>query len=192
MAASLPSRSLETATRIPLPSPMRPVRQQSSQAFEDRRDGQPEALSLTAAPGFQNDDPGMVPAFNMLGRGNRLHGKGFGIDAESRRSERRLGLCAPIQLHCSRGGQSLRRVAYLPDKTAEYKAIDRRRLLTENGLLSVDLESRFYAVLKGCSSGQALNPRRSKAREPKRPKATEVFKRAENMEMAFLRLVSIK
>src|SRR5260221_11157294 len=37
MAASLPSRSLETATRIPLPSPMRPVRRQSSQAFEDRR-----------------------------------------------------------------------------------------------------------------------------------------------------------
>jgi ATP-dependent DNA ligase len=38
----------------------------------------PEALSLSAA-GFHNDDLGMVPAFNMLGRGNRLHGKGFGI-----------------------------------------------------------------------------------------------------------------
>jgi hypothetical protein len=25
------------------------------------------------------DDLGMVPAFNMLGRGNRLHGKGFGM-----------------------------------------------------------------------------------------------------------------
>jgi len=53
----------------------------------------------------------MVPAFNMLGRGNRLHGKGFGMM------------------------QNLD------------KAIDRRRLLTENGLFSVDLESRFYAVL---------------------------------------------
>jgi hypothetical protein len=38
----------------------------------------------------------------------------------------------------------------LPDKTAEYIAIDRRRLRTENGLSSIDLESRFYAVLKGC------------------------------------------
>ncbi len=80
----------------------------------------------------------------------------------------------------------------LPDKTAEYKAIDRRRLLTENRLPSVDLESRFYAVLKGCSSGLALNPRRSKSREPKRPKAAEVFEKAEIIEMAFLRLVGIK
>ncbi len=150
MAASLPSRSLETATRIPLPSPMRPVRQQSSQAFEDRRDGQPEALSLTAAPGFQNDDLGMVPAFNMLGRGNRLHGKGFGIDAESRRSERRLGLCAPMQPHCSSGWQkSSEGCPFFLTKQRSI-AIDRRRLRTENGLSSVDLESRFYAVLKGC------------------------------------------
>src|ERR1700740_3101663 len=74
MAASLPSRSLETATRIPLPSPMRPVRRQSSQAFEDRRDG-----VIKCCPGFHHDDLGMVPAFNMLGRGNRLHGKGFGM-----------------------------------------------------------------------------------------------------------------
>ena len=58
---------------------MRPVRRQSSQAFEDRRDGLPEALSLSAAPGFHQDDLGMVPAFNMLGRGNRLHGEGFGM-----------------------------------------------------------------------------------------------------------------
>jgi hypothetical protein len=29
----------------------------------------------------------------------------------------------------------------------EYKAVDRRRLLTENGLSSFNLESRFYAVL---------------------------------------------
>jgi hypothetical protein len=35
----------------------------------------------------------------------------------------------------------------LPDKTAEYKATCSRRRLTENGLSSVDLESRFYAVL---------------------------------------------
>ena len=70
---------------------MRPVRRQSSQAFEDRRDGLPEALSLSAAP-----------------------------------SEG-----CPI----------------LPEKTAEYKATYSRRRLTENGLSSVDLESRFYAVL---------------------------------------------
>ena len=120
---------------------MRPVRRQSSQAFEDRRDGLLEALSLSAAPGFHHDDLGMVPAFNMLGRGNRLHGKGFGMM------------------------QNLD------------KAIDRRRLLTENGLSSVDLESRFYAVLKGCAGGLALNPRRSKSREPKRPKAAKVFER---------------
>jgi len=35
--------------------------------------------SLSAAPGFHHDDLVMVPAFNMLGRGNRLHGKGFGM-----------------------------------------------------------------------------------------------------------------
>ncbi len=35
----------------------------------------------------------------------------------------------------------------LPDKTAEYKATYSRRRLTENGLSSFDLESRFYAVL---------------------------------------------
>jgi len=40
----------------------------------------------------------------------------------------------------------------LPDKTGEYIAIDRRRLRTENGLSFVDLEPRFYAVLKGCGS----------------------------------------
>src|ERR1700739_673246 len=66
------------------------------------------------------------------------------------------------------------------------------RLLTENGLPSADLESRFYAVLKGCLSGLALNPRRSKSREPKRPKAAKVFERAESIETAFLRLVGIK
>src|SRR5260370_32513039 len=54
----------------------------------------------------------------------------------------------------------------LPHKTAEYLAIDRRRLRTENGLSSADLEPRFYAVLKGCGSDLALNPRRSKSREP--------------------------
>src|SRR5260221_4560248 len=31
--------------------------------------------------------------------------------------------------------------------------------------------------LKSCSSGLALNPRRSKSREPKRPKAAKVFER---------------
>jgi hypothetical protein len=90
------------------------------------------------------------------------------------------------------GGRVFGGLPILPDKAAEYKAIDRRRLLTESGLASVDLESRFYAVLKGCSSGLALNPRRSKSREPKRPKAGKVFERAESIEMAFLRLVGIK
>jgi hypothetical protein len=57
----------------------RPVRRQSSQGFEDRRDRLPEALSFKCCPGFHLDDLGVVPAFNMLGRGNRLHGKGFGM-----------------------------------------------------------------------------------------------------------------
>jgi hypothetical protein len=189
MAASLPSRSLETATRIPLPSPMRPVRRQSSQAFEDRRDGLPEALSLSAAPGFHQDDLGMVPAFNMLGRGNRLHGKGFGMMQNLVDPSAGWGYALQCSPTVRAGGKVFGGLPILPDKTAEYKAIDTRRLLTENGLPSVDLESRFYAVLKGCSSGLALNPRRSKSREPKRPKGRE---RAESIEMAFLRLVGIK
>jgi hypothetical protein len=115
----------------------------------------------------------MVPAFNMLGRGNRLHGKGFGI---------MQNLVDPsadwsYALQCSptvrAGGKVFGGLPILPDKTGEYKAIDRRRLLTENELCSLDLESRFYAVLKGCSSGLALNPRRSKSREPKWPKAAK-------------------
>src|SRR5258708_37489141 len=43
--------------------------------------------------------------------------------------------------------------------------------------------------LKSCSSGLALNPRRSKSQEPKRPEAAKKFERAESIEMAFLRLV---
>src|ERR1700756_1264720 len=40
--------------------------------------------------------------------------------------------------------------------------------------LLFDLGSRFYAVLsKAASSGLASNPRRSKSREPKRPKGRE-------------------
>ena len=54
----------------------------------------------------------------------------------------------------------------LPEENNAIKATYCRRRLTENELCSVDLESRFYAVLKGCSSGLALNPRRSKSREP--------------------------
>ena len=46
--------------------------------------------------------------------------------------------------------------------------------MTKNVLFSFDLESRFYAVLsKAASSGLALNPRRSKSREAKRPKGRE-------------------
>jgi hypothetical protein len=46
--------------------------------------------------------------------------------------------------------------------------------LTKNVISSVDLESRFYAVLsKAASSGLASNPRRSKSREAKRPKGRE-------------------
>jgi hypothetical protein len=81
----------------------------------------------------------------------------------------------------------------LPEENNAIKAAYSRRLLTENGLSSVDLESRFYAVhSKAALSGLALNPRRSKSREPKRPKAAKVFERAESIEMAFLRLVGIK
>jgi hypothetical protein len=70
---------------------------------------------------------------------------------------------APLFARVAKSSEGL---PILPDKTAEYKATYRRRLLTENGLPSVNLESRFYAVLKGCLSGLALNPRRSKSREP--------------------------
>ena len=46
--------------------------------------------------------------------------------------------------------------------------------MTKNVLSSLDLESRFYAVLsKAASSGLASNPRRSKSREPQRPKGRE-------------------
>ena len=134
----------------------------------------------------------MVSAFNMLSRGNRLHGKGFGMMqnlVDPSAGWRYVLQCSPT---VRAGGKVFGGLPILPDKTAEHKAIDRRRLLTENGLPSVDLESRFYAVLKGCSSGLALNPRRSKSREPKRPKAAKVFERAESIEMAFLRLVGIK
>src|SRR5260370_39833581 len=48
------------------------------------------------------------------------------------------------------------------------------RPLTKNVLSSISLEARFYAVLsKAASSGLASNPRRSKSREPKRPKGRE-------------------
>jgi hypothetical protein len=45
------------------------------------------------------------------------------------------------------GGKVFGGLPILPDKTAEYKATYSRRRLTENRLYSVDLESRFYAVL---------------------------------------------
>ncbi len=45
------------------------------------------------------------------------------------------------------GGKVFGGLPILPDKTAEYKATYSRRRLTENELCSVDLESRFYAVL---------------------------------------------
>src|SRR5258708_3065127 len=115
----------------------------------------------------------MVPAFNMLGRGHPLHGKGFGVLEKLRDSSGGWGYALQCSPTVRAGGKVFGGLPSLPDKTAEYKAIDRRRLLTENGLPSVNLESRFYAVLKGCSSGLALNPRRSKSREPKRPKAAK-------------------
>jgi hypothetical protein len=101
--------------------------------------------------------------------------------------ETRILVLKSRQARCSPRKDAL---PILPDKTAEYKAIDGRRLLTENGLSSIGLESRFYAVVRGCSSGLALNPRRSKSRG-----GTETAKgheRAESIEMALLRLVSIK
>ena len=46
------------------------------------------------------------------------------------------------------GGKSLRRVGpFFLKKTGQFKAAYRRRRLTENGLSSFDLESRFYEVL---------------------------------------------
>jgi hypothetical protein len=126
---------------------MRQVRRQSSQVFEDRRDGLPEALSLSAAPGFHHDDLGMVPAFNMLGRGNRLHGKGFGMMQNLVDPNAGWGYALQCSPTVRAGGKVFGGLPILPDKTEDYKAIDRRRRLTENGLSSVDLESRFYAVL---------------------------------------------
>src|ERR1700730_11060042 len=89
------------------------------------------------------------------------------VPTDMRSQEFGIIICAPMQPHCSSRWQKFSEGwPILPDKTAEYKATYSRRRLTENGLSSVDLESRFYAVLKGCRSGLALNPRRSKSREP--------------------------
>jgi hypothetical protein len=52
--------------------------------------------------------------------------------------------CSP-SVHA--GGKVFGGLPILPDKTAEYKATYCRRRLTENGLSSTHLESRFYAVL---------------------------------------------
>ena len=64
------------------------------------------------------------------------------------------------------GGKSLRRFAlFFPKKTTNHNDVDSRRPLTENVVSSLDLESRFYAVLsKAASSGLASNPRQSKSR----------------------------
>jgi hypothetical protein len=80
----------------------------------------------------------MVPAFNMLGRGNRLHGKGFGMMQNLVDPSAGWGYALQCSPYCSRWWQkSSEGSPVLPDKTAEYKAIDRRRRLTENGLSSV-------------------------------------------------------
>src|ERR1700745_2600398 len=72
------------------------------------------------------------------------------------------------------GGKSRRRVCPVLPEERIHKAVDTRRPLTKNVLSSLSLESRFYAVLsKAASSGLASNPRRSKSREPKRPKGRE-------------------
>jgi hypothetical protein len=55
-----------------------------------------------------------------------------------------------LSLTVRAGGEVFGGLPILPDKTAEFRATYSRRRLTENGLSSVDLESRFYAVLKGC------------------------------------------
>jgi hypothetical protein len=89
----------------------------------------------------------MVPDFNMLGRGNHLRGKGFGMMqnlVDPSAGWRYALQCSPT---VRAGGKLFGGLLILPEETAEYKAIDRRRLLTENGLSSLDLESRFYAVL---------------------------------------------
>jgi hypothetical protein len=73
------------------------------------------------------------------------------------------------------GGKSLRRFApFFLKKTTDHNDVDSRRPLTENVVSYLNLESRFYAVVsKAASSGLALNPRRSKSREPKRPKGRD-------------------
>jgi hypothetical protein len=52
-----------------------------------------------------------------------------------------------LSLTVRAGGKVFGGLPILPDETAEYKTTYSRRRLTENGLSSVDLESRFYAVL---------------------------------------------
>jgi hypothetical protein len=132
----------------------------------------------------------MVPAFNMLGRGNRLHGEGFGMMQNLVDPNAGWGYALQCSPSVRAGGKVFGGLPILPHKTGEYKATYSRRRLTENGLSSIDLESRFYAVLsKAAASSLASNPRRSKSREPKRPKVAKVFERAESIEMAFLRLV---
>jgi hypothetical protein len=122
----------------------------------------------------RHDDLGMVPAFNMLGRGNRLHGEGFGMMQNLVDPNAGWGYALQCSPSVRAGGKVFGGLPILPDKTGEYKATYNRRRLTENGLSSIGLESRFYAVLsKAAASGLASNPRRSKSREPKRPKGRE-------------------
>ena len=101
---------------------MRPVRRQSSQAFEDRLDGLPETLSLSAAPRIHHDDLGMVPAFNMPGRGNRLYGKGFGIMQNLVDPSAGWGYALQCSPTVRAGGKSLRRVGpFFLKKTTQLK-----------------------------------------------------------------------
>jgi hypothetical protein len=88
----------------------------------------------------------MVPAFNMLGRGNRLHGKGFGM-MQNLVDPSAAGVMRSNAAPTVRAAGKVFGWPILPDKTAEYKATYSRRRLTENGLSFGDLESRFYAVL---------------------------------------------
>jgi len=84
-------------------------------------------------------------------------------------------LCASSAAPAVRaGGKRLRRVCPVLPENGFIKTSILGRPLTKNVLSSLSLESRFYAVLsKAASSGLALNPRRSKSREPKRPKGRE-------------------
>ena len=81
----------------------------------------------------------------------------------------------------------------LPEENNAIKATYSRRRLTENGLCSFGLESRFSAVLS--KAAEVAYSQIDLDRSPGNrngQKAAKVFEKAESMEMAFSRLVGIR